>query len=115
MTDAAEARLTHAAFREAYAAGRLRIEIDPKRAARFVSARLLLPLVMLPVLGIGVGLALMGWIWTGLAIVAAAIVVPRVVKRSAPHFIVTQSLAEERFYDDAVREGVLRVAQRAEP
>jgi hypothetical protein len=101
--------VTHAEFRNAYVAGRVRLEIDPALAARFMSARLLLPLLMLPVLGIGVGLALMGWIVTGLAIIAAGIIVPRLIKRSAPHFILTQALADEKFYQDAVNEDVLRV------
>lgn len=101
--------MTHAEFRNAYAGGRLRIEIDPTQAARFMSARLLLPFFMLPVLGIGVGLALLGWIATGLAIIAAGIIVPRLIKRGAPRFILTQALADERFYEDAVNEKVLRV------
>jgi len=74
-----------------------------------MSARLLLPFFMLPVLGIGVGLALLGWIATGLAIIAAGIIVPRLIKRGAPRFILTQALADERFYEDAVNEKVLRV------
>ena len=106
----AQAVMTHAEFRDAYASGRVRLEIDPALAARFVSGRLLLPLFMLPVLGIGVGIALLGWVITGLALIAAGIIVPRLIKRGAPHFILTQALADERFYDDAVREGVLRAS-----
>jgi hypothetical protein len=109
MTELPNDRMSHAMFRSAYAARRVRLEIDPRLAARFMSARLLLPLFMLPVLGIGVGLALMGWIITGLALIAAGIVVPRLIKRGAPRFILTQALADETFYWDAVNEGVLRV------
>jgi hypothetical protein len=112
MTGPPNDRMSHAMFRSAYAARRVRLEIDPKLAARFMSARLLLPLFMLPVLGIGVGLALMGWIITGLVLIAAGIVVPRLIKRGAPHFILTQALADETFYRDAVNEGVLRVSDR---
>lgn len=101
--------MTHAQFRDAYANGRARLEIDPAAAARFVSSRLLLPLAMLPVVGIGVGLALTGWVVTGLTVMALGILVPRLIKRSAPGFIVTQALSDERFYNDAVSEGVLRV------
>lgn len=110
MTQAPGEPVSHAAFRDAYAAGRARVEIDPALAARFMSARLLLPLFMLPVLGLGVGLALLGWIVTGLAIIAAGIVAPRLIKRSAPHFILTHALSEESFYRDAVNEGVLRIS-----
>ncbi|MGE5523199.1 MAG: hypothetical protein ACM3SS_05740 [Rhodospirillaceae bacterium] len=101
--------MTHAEFRDAYANGRVRLEIDPAVAARFVSARLLLPLATLPVVGIGVGLALVGWVVTGLMIMTLGILLPRLIKRSAPHFIVTQALSDERFYNDAVKDGVLRV------
>lgn len=107
-------RMTHSEFRQAYAAGQVRLEIDPKLAARFVSGRLLLPLFMMPVLGIGVGLALLGWVITGLAIIAAGIIVPRLIKRGAPHFVLTQALADERFYNDAVNEGALRVTPAAD-
>lgn len=111
MTDAA-GRLAHAEFREAYAEGRARIEIDPALAARFVSGRLLLPLFAMPVLGIGVGLALVGWFVTGFVVIAAGILVPRLIKRGAPRFVLTQALSDERFYLDAVSEGVLRVHAR---
>ena len=100
--------MTHSEFVTAYTRGEIKVEIDPPGAARFLSARLLLPLVMLPVLGLGVGLALIGWYLTGLAIVAAGIVVPRLIKRSAPHFIMTQALQDAAIYDEAVRAGILR-------
>jgi len=52
--------VTHGEFVAAYARGELKIEIEPRSAARHLSARLLLPFVMMPVLGIGVALALIG-------------------------------------------------------
>ncbi len=101
--------MTHAEFVAAYSAGALKVEIDPKAAARYVSARLLLPLVALPVLGIGVALALVGWIFTGLVILAAGIVVPRLIKRSAPHFVLMQSLQDEDIYAEVTRGNIMRV------
>lgn len=103
--------MTHAEFRVAFDRGTIRIDIDPQAAARFLSSRLLLPLFVLPVLGVGVGLALLGWIATGLALIAAGIVIPRLIKRGAPRFIVTQALADERMYADAVAAGVLRIGK----
>jgi hypothetical protein len=102
--------MTHAEFVAAYTSGRIKIEIDPKAAARHLSARLLLPFVMMPVLGAGVALALIGWIYTGLAIIAAGIIAPQVIKRSAPHFILTQALQDAAVYDEVTRTGLLRVA-----
>lgn len=101
--------MTHGEFVAAYTSGRIKVEIDPKAAARDLSARLLLPLVMMPVLGAGVGLALIGWIYTGLAVIAVGVIAPRLIKRSAPHFILTQSLQDAAFYEEVTRGGLLRV------
>ena len=101
--------MTHAEFVAAYRAGTIGVDIDRKEAARFVSRRLLLPLVMLPILGAGTALALTGWVWTGLAVIALASVVPILIKRSATHFVLTQSLEDEQFYGDAMDAGVLKV------
>ncbi|MGH8617770.1 MAG: hypothetical protein ACREUW_08750 [Burkholderiales bacterium] len=100
--------MEHAEFVVAYQRGEVRVVVDPKLAARFMSARLLLPFVALPVIGGGIALALTGWIWSGLAVIAAGIIGPRLIKRSAPHFVLTQALADASFYADATRAGVLR-------
>jgi len=68
--------------RQAKGLGAIRIDIDRRVAARFVSRRLLLPLVMLAVLGAGTALALSGWVWSGLAIIAASR--PRSGSRTSP-------------------------------
>lgn len=101
--------MTHAEFVAAYARGEVKVEIDPQAAARFLSTRLLLPFVMLPVLGIGVALALIGWIITGLAVIAAAIIVSRLIKRSAPHFVLTQALQDAGLYEELTRTNALRI------
>lgn len=101
--------MTHAEFVAACARGEIKYEIDPQGAARFLSVRLLLPFVAMPVAGAGVALALVGWIYTGLAVIAAAIVVPRLIKRTASHFVFQQVLQDEHVYDEAVRTHVLRV------
>ena len=89
--------MTHAEFVAAYQRGEIRVEIDPRGAARFVSARLLLPFVALPVLGMGVALALIGWIYTGLSIIAIGFVAPRLIKRGAPSFILPHALQDAAF------------------
>ena len=101
--------MTHAEFVAAYRTGAIRVDIDRAAAARFVSARLLLPFFMLPVLGFGVALALVGWLWTGFIIIATATLAPIVIKRTAPHFVVTQALEDAKFYDDASKSGVFRI------
>lgn len=101
--------MTHTEFIAAYAGGRVKVAIDPAAASKYLSARLLLPLLMLPVLGIGVALALTGHIWIGLAIIAAGIIVPRLIKRSAPHFILTQALQDEKIYGEVTQAGILQI------
>ena len=71
----------------------------------------MLPVLILPLLGAGVALALLGWLWTGLLVIALGMVVPRLIKRSAPHFLLTQMLSDEKLYADMQRAGILRVSQ----
>lgn len=94
---------------DAYRAGSIRVNIDRAAAARFISGRLLLPLVMLPVLGIGVALALSGWLWTGFALIGAGTLAPMFIKRSAPHFVLTQALEDPRVYEDLTGTGLLQI------
>jgi hypothetical protein len=101
--------VTHTEFVEAYRAGSIRVHIDRAGAARYMSGRLLLPLVMLPVLGIGVALALGGWIWTGLAIIGAGTIAPLLIKRTAPHFIITQALQDAQFYTEVEATGLIEI------
>ena len=102
--------MTHAEFVSAYAQGRIKVSIDPVAASTYLSARLLLPFFAMPVLGIGMALVLLGWIWTGLAVIAAGIVVPRLIKRSAPHFVLNQALQDEEVYLQLTQAGILHIA-----
>jgi hypothetical protein len=103
--------LTHSQFVTGYRNGLVTVKFDTRAAARLLSARLLLPLMILPVLGLGVGLALMGWLWTGLFIIALGISVPRLIKRSAPHFLLTQVLDDPRLYDEVCQSGVMQIVE----
>lgn len=101
--------MNHDEFTAAYSRDEIKVELDPHSASRYLSSRLLLPFVMMPVLGVGVALALIGWLFTGLAIVALGIVVPRLIKRSAPHFVFQQALKDPAIYEEVTRTGLLRV------
>ena len=100
--------MTHAEFVAAYARGEIKVEVDPQGAARHLSARLLLPFVMMPVLGIGVALALIGWVFSGFAIIALGIIAPQLIKRSASRFLLNQALENADVYEEVTRTGVLR-------
>jgi hypothetical protein len=101
--------VTHAEFVFAYQSGAIRVNVDRVAAARFVSARLLLPFVMLPVLGLGTALALTGSVWIGLAIIGIGTLAPIVIKRSAPHFVLTHAIEDAKFYDDVAASGLLEI------
>lgn len=101
--------MTHADFVAGYAAGSIRVNVDRAAAARYLSARLLLPFVTLPLLGLGTALALTGWVWTGLAIIFAATLARILIRWSAPHFLIVQALEDPQFYDEVVASGVLKI------
>lgn len=103
--------LSHREFVAAFHNGTISVTFEPKGAARFISARLLLPLFMMPVLGIGVALALTGWIWTGLSVIALAIIVPRLIKRGAPRFLMHQMMDDSDLYRDVQHAGIMQVVR----
>jgi len=108
------AALPHHEFVTAIHGGAITVRFDPKGSARFLSAQLLLPLVMMPVLGVGVALALTGWIWTGLLIIAAGVIVPRLIKRNAPRFLIQLALDDEKVYRNLLRAQVMQIVTREE-
>lgn len=101
--------MTHAEFVDAYAGGRLKVVVDPSAAARYLSARLMLPFFVIPVLGAGIALALVGWIWTGLGVIALGYIAPRLIKRSAPNFVLAQAVQSEQIYREITRAGILQI------
>jgi len=74
-----------------------------------MSARLLLPFVMLPVLGIGTALAPTGSVWIGLGMIAMGTIAPIIIKRSAPHFVLTHAVDDAKFYQEVATSGLLRI------
>jgi hypothetical protein len=100
--------VTHAEFAAAWPEGRLRVEVDREAAARAMSARLMLPFVLLPVMGAGVALALVGRYFIGAAVFLTALVLRFVVRRSAGGFVLQRALADERFYGEAVAAGLIQ-------
>ena len=101
--------MTHAGFVAAYRGGQLRVTVDAKGAAQLVSARLMLPFVLLPVMGAGVALALVGRYFIGAAVFLAALGLRHAVRRSAAGFVLQRALADERFYTEAIASGLIKV------
>lgn len=106
--------VSHAEFVAGYRAGRLRAFIDRRAAADFVSGRMLLPFVLLPVLGIALALALALSLLAGAALFIAALVVRQFVRATSQGFVLARALESEPFYRDALAAGVLRVEDSEE-
>jgi hypothetical protein len=101
--------MTHEEFVAAYRTGRVRVNIDREAAARFVAGRAMLPLVLLPVLGLGVALALVGYTIAGVAIFVAALLLRFLVKRSSDGFLLWRALRDEQFYRQVLAAQVLKI------
>ena len=101
--------MTHEEFVAAYRQGRLRVQIDREAAARFVAGRAMLPLVLLPLLGLGVALALVGYTIAGVAIFVAALLLRFLVKRSSDGFLLWRALRDEQFYRQVLAAQVLKI------
>ena len=108
---AGDARVTHEDFVAAYQAGRLRVRIDRDAAARFVSGRAMLPLVMLPILGLGVALALVGYLIAGISVFVLALILRFVVKRGSDGFLLWRALRDAEFYQQVRAAGVLGIEE----
>ena len=103
--------MTHEEFVAAYEAGRIRVQIDRAAAAKFVAGRAMLPLVLLPIMGLGVALAIVGYLWTGAAIFLAALLLRFLVKRSSDGFLLWRALRDEEFYKQVTAAQVLRITE----
>jgi hypothetical protein len=101
--------VTHEEFVAAYEAGRIRVQVNREAAARFIAGRAMLPLILLPIMGLGVALALVGYVWSGAAIFVAALVLRVLVKRSADGFLIWRALRDADFYQQVTVAGVLRI------
>jgi len=100
--------VTHAEFVAAYREGRLQVQVDREGAARRVSARLMLPFVLLPLLGFAVALALVGYFAAGALVFAAALGLRYAVRRTAPGFVLQRALTDEHFYAEAIASGLIK-------
>jgi hypothetical protein len=101
--------MTHEEFVRAYREGSVRLHVDGVAAARMVSARALLPLVLLPVLGLGVALALSGHVVAGIILFLLALALRWLVRASSRGFVVTRALQDAAFFEEMTASGVLRI------
>jgi hypothetical protein len=104
--------MTHAEFVAAWQEGRIAVAIDAAAAAAFLSARLLLPFVGIAIIGAAIALVLLGWIWSGLVLGALGIVVPRLIKRGARRFLLSQIATDAELYGAGIAAGVITIVPR---
>ena len=107
--------MTHEEFVAAYRAGKLAVQVDAKAAALLVSRQMMLPLVLLPALGLGVALALTGYLIMGMVIFGAALAVRFLVRRSSAGFVLRRSLEDPAFYQRVTAAGVLTGRSGSDP
>ena len=100
--------MTHQEFVAAYQAGQIRVVVDREAAARFVAGRAMLPLVLLPIMGLGVALAIVGHYIIGGLIFIAALLLRFLVRRSSDGFLVYRALRDPGFYAEVYAAGVLK-------
>jgi hypothetical protein len=103
--------VTHQEFVAAYQARRIRVSIDRDAAARFVAGRAMLPLVLLPVLGLAVALAMVGYVIAGAAVFIAALLIRYLIRRSSDGFLLWRALQDAEFYRQVVAAQVLRMEE----
>lgn len=105
--------VAHEEFRAGLPAGRMRVVIDPKLARRFVAQRLMLIVVVMPVIGVGLALALTGRTWPGALMVAAGVLLNRVVMWQAPKILLHMALRDPAVYEFVTHNGLMEVRRAA--
>ena len=101
--------MTHTQFVAGLQSGRLQARIDPKAAARFVSARMLLPWLLLPLFGTAIALALSGRFAWGAGVLIAAIALRWLAASTSTGYVLHRAIGDARFFDDAFSAGVLQI------
>jgi hypothetical protein len=105
--------IAHEEFRAGLPAGRFRVIVDPKQARRYVARRLLLLVVVTPLIGVGLAFALMGRTWPGALLVAAGVLLNRVVMWQAPKILLHMATRDPAVYEFVTHNGLMEVRRQA--
>ncbi|MDP2034040.1 MAG: hypothetical protein Q8K29_11575 [Polaromonas sp.] len=101
--------VSHQDFKIGLPMGRFRLIVNPERAQKYVKHRLFVIGIALPLLGIGAALALSGYVWWGLPLVAAGALLPRVIKAHAAKILLHLALQDAKTYREAIEYEILEV------
>jgi hypothetical protein len=96
-------------FRTGLPHGRFRIIVNPTLAGPFVTHVAHTTQVALAMIGPGLAAALLGYPWTGGLLVAAGILLRRVIKAQAPRILLYLATHIPSVYEQATQHGVMEV------
>lgn len=89
--------------------GRFRVIVNPTLATPFVAHCTRITPLAIAMIGPGIAVALAGYPWIGALLVAAGIVVRRVVKAQAPRILLYLTARMPSVYEQATEHGVMEV------
>ena len=104
--------IPHGEFSAGLPAGRFKVIVNPLLAQKYVRHRLFIVGISLPLLGIGAALAISGYFWAGLPLVAAGFLLPRVIKAQAPKILLYLAQHDAKTYLEAMNFGILEVRHK---
>ena len=104
--------IQHSEFSAGLPAGRFKVIVNPVLAQKYVRHRLFIVGISLPLLGIGAALAISGYVWAGLPLVASGFLLPRVIKSQAPKILLYLAQHDAKTYFEAMKFGILEVRHR---
>ena len=96
-------------FRNGLPHGRFRVIVNPALAAPFVAHRTHATQLAIAIIGSGIAAALAGHPWPGGLVVAAGILLRRVVKTQAPRILLHLATRVPSVYEQATEHGVMEV------
>jgi hypothetical protein len=98
-------------FRAGLPVGRFRVIVNPERAQKYVKHRLFIVGIALPLLGLGAALALSGYVWAGLPMVAIGALLPRVIKAHAPKILLHLAGQDAKTYQESIDFEIMEVRE----
>lgn len=104
--------MTHQEFVEAYRQGQLQVQIDPALAGKYISHKLLLPVVITPIIGLGCAMVLWKFYWIGAGLVLLGFILHRFIKASATNFVLTRALQDERTYSEVTGFNIMTLRSK---
>jgi predicted transcriptional regulator of viral defense system len=101
--------IPHQEFKTGLPRGRFRVIVNPERAQKYIKHKLMVIALALPMIGIGVALALSGYPWAGAPLVLIGILLPRYIKKQAAQILLYLAQNDAKTYQEAIEYEILEV------